>query len=460
MGLEDFERDLAQAKDKSSERNSGRPDGADDERKRRHSHRRHRSRRDRDETRDQSSAMPEAAPPSTTAPLDSAALNRLRAKMLKARLQKDPSAAELEKEFEAASLAKSKQPDVVLNLMDSRQLAGSRGGEVNVVNTKRGRERGLVEENEDMSIADMVRAEKRSKGISGGAGRDFAERIAKDAKFAGDLEYMDENAARLAKSAPKSDINLRNTAISDFSKRQKILAKCPLCYHEDTSSPPVAPIVSLATRTYLTLPTEPELTRHGAVIVPLQHHLNLISCDNDEWEEIRNFMKSLTRFYHQQDKGVIFYENAAHSHSRQGHATLNAVPLPRGLAETAPAYFKEAITSSAETWSQHRPIIDTLSMAQKPGYGRQAFRKAIPKEMPYFHVFFSLDGGMGHVVEDEQKWPKGDLFAREVVGGMLDRGPEVVKKQGRWEKGDRRVETFRKAWTQWDWTKVLMEDAT
>ena len=73
----------------------------------------------------------------------------------------------------------------------------------------------------------------------------------------------------------------------------RILDRCPLCYHDDTNKPPLAPVVSLATRVYLTLPTEPEIvspakgTVGGACIVPLQHRVNLLECDDDEWEEIR-----------------------------------------------------------------------------------------------------------------------------------------------------------------------------
>ena len=415
----------------------------------------------------QSSSLPqglpiqEAEPPVKTAPLDLTALNKLKAQMMKAKLRNAPDAAQLEEQYRLAadaSLANQAQSDViVLNNMENRMLAGGRTGEVSDVSGKRGRERGLVVENEDMSIEDMVRQEKRTKGLNGGEGRAFAERIAKDSKFVDDLEYMDDNAANLSKKVVKSDNILRNTAIGDFQKMQKILENCPLCYHEESNQPPTAPVVSLATRTYMTLPTEPEVAKGGAVIVPIQHRFNLLECDDDEWEEIRNFMKSLTRFYHAQDKSVIFYENAAFMSSRKGHAALNAIPLPHHLADNAPAYFKEAVLASDEQWSQHKPIIDTLAFSQRPGYGKAAFRKSMVKEMPYFHVFYNLDGGMGHVVEDERRWPKGDLFAREILGGMLDKGPEVIKKQGRWERHDRRVESFRKKWEKFDWTAALLE---
>lgn len=264
---------------------------------------------------------------------------------------------------------------------------------------------------------------------------------------------MDENASKLASHVQKSTINLRNTAISDFQKLNKILDSCPLCYHEDKDTPPVAPVISLGTRVFLTLPTEPEISEGGAFIVPIQHRKNLLECDDDEWEEIRNFMKCLTRMYHDQGRDVVFYENAAQPH-RHRHAAMEAVPLPLELGEMAPAFFREAILTADEEWSQHHKLIDTLKRS-KDGLGKFAFRRMIAKEMPYFHVWFELDGGLGHVIEDERRWPKGDLFARETLGGMLDIEPDVIKRQGRWHRSDRRAEGFKKRWRKFDWTRML-----
>lgn len=403
----------------------------------------------------------------TTVPLDQTSLNKLKAQMMKAKLKNAPDAAKLEADYNIAmsTAANGKQPDVVvLNKMENRMLSG-RQGEVKQITNKRGQERGLVEENEDMSIDDMVRHEKRTKGQHGDAGRNFADRIAKDAKFVNDLEYMDDNAVKLSKNVQKSDINLRNTAIEDYKKTKHILDTCPLCHHEDTNTPPQAPLVSLATRTYLTLPTSPEITPHGlcASIVPIQHRHNLLECDDDEWEEIRNFMKALSRFYYNVKPGytVIFYENAAHD-GRKRHASLEAVPLPVSFGDTAPAFFREAIMAADEEWTQHRKLIDTGAKA-RDGAGKLAFRRSMVSELPYFHVWFTLDGGFGHVVEDAHRWPKGDLFAREIIGGMMDVSAEIVKRQGRWKKGDAemesRVKKFKKGWEKFDWTSVLIDAA-
>ncbi|TVY93541.1 Pre-mRNA-splicing factor [Lachnellula willkommii] len=399
----------------------------------------------------------EEKPVQSTLQLDSTALNRMKAQVMKAKLKNSPDAAKLEAEYNEAMASFSNNPTsgvIVLGKMDNRMLAGTRG-EVKSIDNKRGRERGLVEENEDMSIEDMVREEKRTRGQAGGDGMRAAERIAKDAKFDTDLDYMDDNANKLAKRVQKSEINLKNAAIGDFQKMNRILDSCQLCHQEDKGQPPVAPLISLGTRVYLTLPTEPELGEGGAVIVPIQHRTNLLECDDDEWEEIRNFMKCLTRMYHDQGRDVVFYENAA-TPQRKMHAAMQAVPLPYSLGETAPAFFKEAILSSDEEWTQHKKLIDTAARA-RDGLGKLAFRRSIAKEMPYFHAWFDLDGGLGHIVEDSNRWPRGDLFAREIIGGMLDIEPDVIKRQGRWSRGDKRIDGFKKRWKKFDWTRVLTD---
>lgn len=150
-------------------------------------------------------------------PMDQSALNRMRAQLMKAKLRNAPEAAKLEEEYNAAMAAfrtgTASSNAVVLDASHNRMLAGDRG-EVKAVTTKRGVERGQVEANEDMSVEDMVREERRTRGQAGGEGLRLAERIAKDARFDNDLEYLDENAEKLAKRVHKTDSSLKNIARS------------------------------------------------------------------------------------------------------------------------------------------------------------------------------------------------------------------------------------------------------
>ena len=148
-------------------------------------HRASRIRHDEEEL-PQGEIVSDPRPTANTVMLSQTEMNRLKAQMMKAKMKKAPNAAELEVEYNAAlaNSAGGKDRDVVvLNAMDNRMLAGGRQGEVTAITNKRGTERGLVKENEDMSIDDMVRQERRTKGQAGGEGMLLAEKIAKDSKF-------------------------------------------------------------------------------------------------------------------------------------------------------------------------------------------------------------------------------------------------------------------------------------
>lgn len=132
----------------------------------------------------QGEIVPNPRPTTNTVALSQTELNKLKAQMMKAKLKKSPDAARLEAEYNAAISGSAGSTDrdvVVLNAMDNRMLAGGRQGEVISLENKRGVERGLVKENEDMSIEDMVRQERRTKGQN--EGLILAEKIGKDAKF-------------------------------------------------------------------------------------------------------------------------------------------------------------------------------------------------------------------------------------------------------------------------------------
>jgi len=121
--------------------------------------------------------------PLRTVIMDQSALNKLRASLMKAQLRGDSKAAELEAEYNLAlaNFSNNKEPEVVvLSAMDSRLLAGGSRTESTEITT--GKNKGKRETNHDMSVDDMVREEKRTRGQVN-EGKLFAERIAKDGKY-------------------------------------------------------------------------------------------------------------------------------------------------------------------------------------------------------------------------------------------------------------------------------------
>ena len=208
--------------------------------------------------------------PSSNPVVTQSDLNRLQAALLRAEMTSSPDLAKLTQEYDAAVKQFNTQPtapEVIVLPASHSALMPHLSREQSKTET-------------DMTIEDMVREERASKRST------VVDRIARDRKFKNDLDYMDENAERLAAAPKRKEVDLKSMSVQDYKKQQRIVDNCPLCYKDDGRMP-LAPVISLGTRVYLSLPTEPELTSDGAMIAPIRHARNLAECDDDEWEEIR-----------------------------------------------------------------------------------------------------------------------------------------------------------------------------
>jgi hypothetical protein len=227
--------------------------------------------------REQERNPPQPQPPTTTTaattedkPITQSDLNKLQATLLRAEMTNSPAAATLAQEYALLVEKFNTQPPIpqIIALPASHSAL--------LPHLSREQSKSSV----DLTIEEMVKEERASKRAH------TVDRIARDRRFKDDLEYLDENAERLAEVGKRREVDLKSMSVAEFKKQERIVANCPLCYKDDGRMP-LAGVVSLGTRVYLSLPTEPELTKDGAMIVPLRHAKNLADCDDDEWEEIR-----------------------------------------------------------------------------------------------------------------------------------------------------------------------------
>ncbi|WVQ86961.1 hypothetical protein IAS59_000680 [Cryptococcus gattii] len=424
-------------------------------------------------------------PTSSKPPLSTEQLNKLQAAVLRSKLMDDPNASALEEEYEiererserahagvgaGAGLwegndegmqgqlgrmdEKGNRIEVqVLPTLDGRGKlydVGTGKEDESVVrpgnrkpkDTKfetRDRQGNLLRYNADddtQSLGELVRQERFGAGSSDQKNLDaeMARAIATDGKFEDDLEYMDDNADKLARKKMKSDALKRAFAINDYARTKKALDTCPFCYQDDR--PPQTAIVALGTRTYMCCTMYEELVPGHCLIVPLQHHLSMLEMEDDDWDEVRNFMKCLMRMHAQSNHGVIFFETIT-SFKSQRHTYIEAIPVPFHVFQDLPAYFRESILSSEGEWTQHKKLIDFSS---RPG----GFRRMMVPNLPYFMVQWDYKGekGYGHVIEgikdsgagggedeegdvggamSESEFPR--YFAQEVIGNILGLEP-------------------------------------
>ncbi|KAJ7071866.1 CwfJ C-terminus 1-domain-containing protein-like protein [Mycena belliarum] len=424
--------------------------------------------------------------------LSPSSLNRLQAKVLRAKLMGASDADALEREYEAES-KKAAGVDVeggvrlkveVLPTLDGRgrlydvghgeepepSLPGNRKkkDKFETHDPKTGEVLRYNANDDTTTLGEMLRQERFGGGLADQKNLDaeFAQSIMSDGKFQNDLDYIDDNADKLGRQKMRSDAMKRQFAVHDYKRTQKALAECHFCFGED-DSPPKCPLVAMGTRVYLSCTVNEELLDGHCLIVPMQHHLNMLEADDEVWDEVRNFMKCLMRMFAEEDKGVIFYETVI-SLKWQKHTCIECVPLPWTQYEDIPQYFKESILASEAEWSQHKKLID---FSRRPG----GFRRAMVPNLPYFMVQFDHKGekGYGHVIEgtgdgeddglEEGEKGGGEFpryFAGEIIGNVLELEPRKWRRPRRIEfrSNKERVAIFKKKYDKFDWTGMIGQE--
>lgn len=329
-------------------------------------------------------------------------LNRLKAAVERARLKKTLDLDELEKNYELAlhqfNVANRNYESSSTTYMPSTRSAS--------LGTRH-----------DVSLAEMVQEEKMTSGAS--LHNSYARKVMKNEKFSDSMDALEDYADEMENAASSTPANKykksdrsqmqgkakHSNALNQLLQPSKV-ETCRFCVDETKNTS--LEVLAAGTRVYLALPPPqtPVIPFH-CLIVPNHHCKNTLECDEDTWTEIRNFMKCLLRMAHSQNQRLLFTETAIGYKTRRRHAWIECFSIPSAVHATSSAYFKQCIVDVGVEWSQHRKIIDSR---------KNGFHRSLVKQLEYFHVWFDLNGGYGHVIEGDE-FPYD--FAHDVVKTMM-----------------------------------------
>ncbi|XP_063852445.1 CWF19-like protein 2 [Scylla paramamosain] len=253
-----------------------------------------------------------------------------------------------------------------------------------------------------------------------------------------DIDDMFMSKAALRDSAAKQAERDKKKAIQEHQRVERSLENCHWCF--DNKEMPKHLIVALGKKCYVSLPTHQSLTPGHCCISPIHHISCCVQAEEDLWDEVQNFRKSLVKMFASRGEDCIFFETVKRLRHFP-HMVLQCVPLPRETGDMAPIYFKKAIMECEREWAQNKKLVELK--------GRDV-RRAVPKGLPYFFVDFAMDAGFAHVIEDEQEFPNN--FAQEIVGGMLDLDCNLWRKprQENFDNQRRKVMEFSRWYKEFD----------
>ncbi|KAL1226981.1 CWF19-like protein [Trichinella pseudospiralis] len=196
---------------------------------------------------------------------------------------------------------------------------------------------------------------------------------------------------------------IQPTGKVDFRRQEQKLDTCTRCVEGKLDRHFV---IAFGNQTYLALPKSKPLVRNHCLIAPLNHVSSCAQMDENVLEEIRFWREKLVAMFRTQSLCCIFFETAKNV-KHMPHCFLECVPVSEKIFECAPMYFKQAIMECEESCRDNAVLIDMK--------GKDV--KRIPAGFSYFVVYFGLEGGMAHIIENESLVPS--WFGQEVIGGML-----------------------------------------
>jgi len=266
-----------------------------------------------------------------------------------------------------------------------------------------------------------------------------------------EFEEKDEN-----KRKTKKDRKIEEKAIqkekAQTNRIQRILGDCRFCLANNRIVE--EQILSFSPNILLIIPENKQYSTkieqyksYHFYLLPVEHVVSEVEMEEDQYDELKNYMKCLTSMYDKMNYGVAFLETYINI-DKSPHSIIEVIAMPRKYHEELPLYFKKALNELESEWATHKKIIDIKK--EKGG-----IRKQIPKNFPYFFIDFDTTYGYAHVIEKTKEYNRN--FAHEIIGSILKIDKSMTmfpKKYSRDELLDIKDE-FLDKWVDFDWTKIM-----
>lgn len=226
-------------------------------------------------------------------------------------------------------------------------------------------------------------------------------------------------------------------------KRLTVLSSCQRCFGAKLSE---YSIISHSDSVYLAYPFfSGSITDFHVVVSTKEHISSLAATEENVYEEIRNFMKSIVSFNLEREYSTIFIEHSQHI-NKMNHFEIECIPIKHKMLDEARMYFKKAFMDQDYEWSTNQKLVDTT-----PYKGN--LTKILSEKFSYVHVDFNALGGFLHPIEDDSRFSQ--LFLKEIFCPLIKKQIHEIKYPKKLSVKELidTVEDYKKRYDYFDWTK-------
>lgn len=244
-------------------------------------------------------------------------------------------------------------------------------------------------------------------------------------------------------------------AVRHDEKLDRVMKSCKYCMQSHTYKELSSYIVATGQYTFLRLKIGgSRLHDFHCEIVPMQHIFSIRRCEEEVLAEIKRFKSCVSRMAETRQCSMLFLESST-QYYKMPHTYIDCMPIEQGREKECIAFFKEALMSVGEEWSQHPKIIDLRR--DRP------LRRAIPSNFEYTSIEWGDDdtdsyGGVVHIIDDVNTETSIDKnFCLDVICGMLEEDPMKLRIKNSIDNvlENKTLGAFKGEWQKHDWTQYL-----
>ncbi|XP_053991521.1 CWF19-like protein 2 [Hylaeus volcanicus] len=256
---------------------------------------------------------------------------------------------------------------------------------------------------------------------------------------------------------PKRLKTIRNTSVPNgsfnvgtvpFSRRP---SKCFFCFDNETFEKiRHTSLVAVSQQAYLCYQSFKQcVVPFHLFISPKKHVGSSANLEENVYQEIRNFQKSLVACLDAQNIGVVFIESMTYNVEKEkqflgggSHLVIDCLGIPVENFEDCKIYFYKALSEYGDEWSQNKKLIPVPTSSQ-------GCRKILPKNFPYFYVNFGLGEGYLHLIEDNHF---SKSFGIEIIKGIMETDRFTTCFSSTVDLQNT-ILSFKKKYEKYDWTQ-------
>ena len=241
---------------------------------------------------------------------------------------------------------------------------------------------------------------------------------------------------RKLKNQQNNDNRKRAKIINQHNSMNKILDNCPYCIENETihNNTLSKMVLYYGKYFYVMLTKYKPICSYKLLIIPNKHLINIRNglinnkfineelggaskFENFEFEnELISIKKCIINLYKKEfNQETIFIETFRNANKKY-HCYIECFPIDSDVYPDLMITFEHEIKNCDTQYAMNKKLIK-LDIKHK-------LNNSIPINMPYFCVYFGLNNGFAHIIEDETK--VNQHFGRSIIAGFIG---EVLFKQ-------------------------------